>query len=161
MTLQKRCLPQRFPRARWPFQIRLTSETRATSRYTCNDEQRWDRNFRSIPLEYYPLTILSLRDIVSDMIKSFRCAETERLFRGQFSRKLPQDVHRRAAAKLNMIHAATRLVTLRLPPGNRLEALAGNREGQHSIRINEQWRICFVWRDGDAYDVEIVDYHNG
>lgn len=95
------------------------------------------------------------------MIKDFACAETERVFRGQFSKKLPQEIQRKAAAKLNMIHAATRLETLRIPLGNRLEALAGTRAGQHSIRINDQWRICFVWRDGHAHDVEILDYHKG
>ena len=93
------------------------------------------------------------------MIKSFRCEETERIFHGRFSKKLPQDLQRKAARKLNMIHAATRLETLRVPPGNRLEALTGDRAGQHSIRINDQWRICFVWRNGHAYDVEIADYH--
>jgi len=93
------------------------------------------------------------------MIKSFRCKETERIFHGRFSKKLPQDLQRKAARKLNMIHAATRLETLRVPPSNRLEALTGDRAGQHSIRINDQWRICFVWRNGHAYDVEIADYH--
>ena len=93
------------------------------------------------------------------MIKSFRCEETERIFHGRFSKKLPQDLQRKAARKLNMIHAATRLETLLVPPGNRLEALTGDRAGQHSIRINDQWRICFVWRNGHAYDVEIADYH--
>ena len=93
------------------------------------------------------------------MIKSFRCKETERIFHGRFSKKLPQDLQRKAARKLNMIHAATRLETLRVPPGNRLGALTGDRAGQHSIRINDQWGICFVWRNGHAYDVEIADYH--
>jgi len=93
------------------------------------------------------------------MIKGFRCKETERIFHGRFSKKLPQDLQRKAARKLNMIHAATRLETLLVPPGNRLEALTGDRAGQHSIRINDQWRICFVWRNGHAYDVEIADYH--
>lgn len=93
------------------------------------------------------------------MIKSFKCAETEKIFNGRFSRKLPQDIQRTAARKLNMLDAATRLESLRIPPANRLEALTGNRTGQHSIRINEQWRICFIWRDGHAFDVEIVDYH--
>jgi toxin HigB-1 len=93
------------------------------------------------------------------MIKSFRDRETARVFRQQVSRRLPGDMQRIAYRKLVQIDAATRLETLRIPPGNRLEALSGNRRGQHSIRINEQWRICFVWRDGDAYDVEIADYH--
>jgi proteic killer suppression protein len=93
------------------------------------------------------------------VITSFKCKEAERLFRGNFSRKLPQSIQRIAARKLEQIHAATVLDTLRIPPGNRLEALSGDRQGQYSIRINEQWRICFSWRDGAASDVEIVDYH--
>jgi len=93
------------------------------------------------------------------VITSFKCKETERLFRGNFSRKLPQSIQRIAARKLEQIHAATVLDTLRIPPGNRLEVLSGDRQGQYSIRINEQWRICFSWKDGAASDVEIVDYH--
>jgi proteic killer suppression protein len=93
------------------------------------------------------------------MIKSFKDNETETIFRGQFSRKLPQDIQRVAARKLEQLHAATVLDTLRVPPGNRLEALTHDRQGQHSIRVNDQWRVCFVWRDGNAFDVEIVDYH--
>ena len=93
------------------------------------------------------------------MIVSFKSKETEKLFRGRFSRKLPQNIQRTAARKLEQLHAATILDTLRVPPGNRLEALSGDRAGQHSIRINDQWRICFVWREGNASDVEIVDYH--
>ena len=93
------------------------------------------------------------------MIRSFRCKETEKLFRGQFSTKLPQDIQRTAAMKLHMLHAATLLVTLRVPPSNHLEALAGDRQGQYSIRINKQWRVCFVWTETGPKDVEIVDYH--
>lgn len=93
------------------------------------------------------------------MIQRFRDKDTEQLFLGHFSRKLPQDLQRLARRKLLQIDAATKLETLRVPPGNRLEALKGNRKGQHSIRINDQWRICFTWRNGHAYDVEIVDYH--
>lgn len=93
------------------------------------------------------------------MIKSFNCKETERLFNGQFSRKLPQSIQRAAQRKLIQIHAATTLDFLRVPPANHLELLTGNRQGQYSIRINEQWRICFVWRDNNAIDVEIIDYH--
>ena len=93
------------------------------------------------------------------MIVSFRCKETEKLFRGKFSRKLPQDIQRIAARKLEQLHAATVLDTLRVPPGNRLELLSGDRAGQHSIRINNQWRLCFTWQDGNAIEVEIVDYH--
>lgn len=93
------------------------------------------------------------------MIKSFKCRETERLFYGQFSKKLPQVIQRTAVIKLKMLHAATILETLRIPPSNHLEALGGNRAGQHSIRINKQWRVCFVWQGSDAFNVEIVDYH--
>ncbi len=93
------------------------------------------------------------------MIRSFADTETERIFGRRRSRKLPDDIQRTAHRKLLQIHAATRLASLRVPPGNRLEALVGARSGQHSIRINRQWRICFEWRDGDAYDVEIADYH--
>jgi len=95
----------------------------------------------------------------SSMIKSFRCRETESLFNGRFSRRLPQDIQRAAARKLEMLAAATILGSLRIPPANRLEALKGERAGQQSIRINDQWRICFRWHEGDAYDVEITDYH--
>ena len=93
------------------------------------------------------------------MIKSFKDQETEKIFRGQFSRKFLQNIQRVAARKLEQLNAATVLDTLRVPPGNRLEALSHNRQGQHSIRVNDQWRVCFVWRDDSAFDVEIVDYH--
>ena len=93
------------------------------------------------------------------MIKSFRDKEAESIFRGRYSRRLPQSIQRAAARKLEQLNAATVLDTLRVPPGNRLEALSGNRQGQHSIRTNDQWRVCFVWRDDNSFDVEIVDYH--
>ena len=93
------------------------------------------------------------------MIKSFACKETEKLFHGRFSGKLPQDVQRIAQRKLKQLQAAATLDFLRVPPGNRLEPLSGNRTGQWSIRINDQWRICFIWHEGNATDVEIVDYH--
>ncbi len=95
------------------------------------------------------------------MIKSFRCKETERIFQREYSRRLPTDIQKTAFRKLRMLNRSSSVEDLRVPPGNRLEALSGSREGQHSIRINEQWRICFVWRNGGAYDVEIVDYHKG
>jgi proteic killer suppression protein len=97
--------------------------------------------------------------IIGDVIRGFRCKETERLFHRDRPRKLPADLHRVALRKLVQLHAATSLEDLRVPPGNRLEALTGDRKGQHSIRVNDQWRVCFVWRDGGAEDVEIVDYH--
>jgi proteic killer suppression protein len=93
------------------------------------------------------------------MIRSFADRETERFFATGRSRRLPRDIQKRAAMRLLQLHAATRIQDLRLPPSNRLEALKGRRSGQHSIRINDQWRICFRFVDGDAFDVEIVDYH--
>lgn len=93
------------------------------------------------------------------MIKSFKCRETEKIFSRQFSRKFPRDIQDRAFARLNAIDAAGTLEDLRLPPSNHLEALKDDRKGQHSIRINRQWRICFIWRGNAAVDVEIVDYH--
>lgn len=93
------------------------------------------------------------------MIVSFGCLETERIFRGERSRKLPPDIQNTARRKLEYLHRARRLDDLRMPPGNRLELLKGDREGRHSIRINQQWRICFAWQDGNAGHVEIVDYH--
>lgn len=93
------------------------------------------------------------------MLKSFADPETEKLWRGMRSRRLPADVQRRALIKLQLIDAAVELAFLRLPPGNRLESLKGNRTGQHSIRINDQWRICFNWTGTDAENVEITDYH--
>jgi len=93
------------------------------------------------------------------MIKSFRDRDTERLFKRERIRRLPPRLHRSALRKLLILDAAERLADLRVPPGNRLEKLKGDRAGQHSIRINDQWRICFRWRDGDAHDVEIADYH--
>jgi proteic killer suppression protein len=93
------------------------------------------------------------------VIKSFKCKETEKIYRGRFSRRIPRDIQRLAARKLEILTAASELKSLRIPPSNRLEKLKGNRSGQHSVRINDQWRICFIWKSGDAYDVEIVDYH--
>jgi proteic killer suppression protein len=93
------------------------------------------------------------------VIASFRDAGTARLWRSGMSRRLPADLQRRAFKKLAILNAAVGLDNLKVPPGNRLEALHGERAGQHSIRINDQYRVCFVWRDGNAFDVEIVDYH--
>lgn len=92
------------------------------------------------------------------MIRSFRCLETERLHRRQLARRF-RAIERVARRKLRQLDSATELRDLAAPPGNHLEALRGDRNGQHSIRINDQWRICFVWREGNAYEVEIVDYH--
>lgn len=94
------------------------------------------------------------------MIRSFRDAETELIWQGVRSRRLPPDIQPVALRKLMMLHRARTLVDLRVPPANRLEQLRGGRAGQWSIRINRQWRICFRWQNGDASDVEIVDYHD-
>ena len=93
------------------------------------------------------------------MIRSFRDRETAGIWQGRVSRRLPREIQDRALRKLRQLDAALTPDDLRNPPGNRLEVLTGNRAGQMSIRINDQWRICFVWLDGDASDVEIVDYH--
>ena len=93
------------------------------------------------------------------MIKSFADKRTAAVFQGHVVRGLPEQIQRRAQAKLLMIDAAGGLNDLRAPPGNRLEALRGDRQGQHSIRINNRWRICFVWRENNAAEVAIVDYH--
>lgn len=93
------------------------------------------------------------------MIRSFACDDAARLFRLEKARAFPPDIQRTALRKLAQLHAVTELIHLRAPPGNRLEALKGDRKGQHSIRINDQWRICFRWESDGPYDVEIVDYH--
>jgi proteic killer suppression protein len=93
------------------------------------------------------------------MIKSFRNAAAESAWQRRFVKGVPNDITKSANRKLMQIHNARNLDDLRAPPGNRLERLSGDRKGQHSIRINDQWRICFRWRDGDAHDVEIVDCH--
>jgi proteic killer suppression protein len=93
------------------------------------------------------------------MIQSFADAETERFFATGRSRRFPSEIRRRAAMRLTQLNAATRLEDLRLPSSNQLEGLKGDRRGQYSIRINDQWRICFRFEKGDAYGVEIVDYH--
>jgi proteic killer suppression protein len=94
------------------------------------------------------------------VIKSFAEDQTEALFAGHRPKRLPPSLHRQALKKLLLIHGASSLKDLTVPPGNRLEKLRGDRAGQHSVRINDQWRICFVWRDGDAYEVEVTDYHS-
>ena len=94
------------------------------------------------------------------MIKTFACKETNKIWNAQRSSKLPGDIQNRALRKLRQLDAALTLDDLRNPPGNRLETLKGNRQGQYSIRIQQQWRICFTWDQGNANDVEIVDYHS-
>lgn len=93
------------------------------------------------------------------MIRSFKSKETEKIFQRQQSRKFPVDIQRSALRKLRMVNRSHKLNDLKVPPGNRLEKLHGDREGQMSIRINDQWRICFRWEAGDCHDVEITDYH--
>jgi len=93
------------------------------------------------------------------VIKTFRDVETQKIYQRERSRKLPSDIQQVALRKLRMINNALNLNDLRIPPANRLEKLSGDRAGQHSIRINDQWRICFEWRGSDAFNVEIADYH--
>lgn len=93
------------------------------------------------------------------MIKSFKDSEAEKIFHRQWSRKLPGDIQQVALRKLRMLSNAATINDLHIPPANRLEKLSGGREGQYCIRINDQWRICFEWRENNAYEVEIVDYH--
>ena len=93
------------------------------------------------------------------MIKSFKSKETEKVYSREGSGKLPWDIQQVALRKLRMLNNAKNLNDLRIPPANRLEKLKGTRGGQYSIRINDQWRICFTWQEGDAYDIEITDYH--
>ena len=93
------------------------------------------------------------------MIRSFKDRDTQKLFERKHVRKFPPEIHRRAKRKLNVIDAASTLEDLNASPGNRLERLTGNRTGQWSIRVNDQWRICFNWQNGDALHVELTDYH--
>jgi proteic killer suppression protein len=93
------------------------------------------------------------------MIKSIYDSETEKIWGQEYSKKIPEDVQERGRQKLVQVHSAEKLTDLRTPPGNQLEKLTGDREGQWSIRINQQWRVCFEWESGDAYGVEITDYH--
>ncbi len=93
------------------------------------------------------------------MIKSFRDKEAQRLFNREPSGKIPPELQRVALRKLRMLNRAQTMADLKIPPGNRLEALKGDRQGQFSIRINDQWRLCFIWSEGNVYDVEIVEYH--
>lgn len=93
------------------------------------------------------------------MIKTFRDTETEKVFQRQFSRRLPSTIQQTALRKLRMLNNAVTLEDLRIPPANHLEKLSDNRAGQYSIRINDQWRLCFDWHDNNAYNVEITDYH--
>ncbi len=93
------------------------------------------------------------------MIKNFKCKETKKIFSREYSRKFPHLIQRIALRKLLMLDAALKLQDLRMPPSNHLEKLSGKRKRQYSIRVNKKWRICFLWHQGNAFDVEIVDYH--
>ena len=93
------------------------------------------------------------------MIKSFKCKETRKIFQREYSKKISTELHRAPLRKLRMLNRAQFLNDLRVPPGNKLEALKGNRKGQYSIRINDQWQICFTWNSGEVENVEITDYH--
>ena len=93
------------------------------------------------------------------MIRSFKSKETEKIWSGEFSRKLPSDIQKIMRRKLRMLNNSTELSDLQIPPSNNLESLKDDRIGQYSIKVNDQWRICFEWKDGDCYNVEIVDYH--
>ena len=93
------------------------------------------------------------------MIRSFKCKDTKKISERNFSKKFPNEIQRVALRKLRMLNRAQTLKDLLVPPGNRLEALKGVRKGQHSIRVNDQWRICFQWHEGEVLNVEIVDYH--
>jgi toxin HigB-1 len=97
--------------------------------------------------------------ILRPMLQTFADSETERFYTAGTSRRMPTEIRKRAAMRLLQLHAATRLADLRLPPSNRLEQLHGDRAGQWSMRINDRWRVCFRFKNGDAFDVEIVDYH--
>jgi toxin HigB-1 len=93
------------------------------------------------------------------VIKSFKCSETEKIWRGILSHKLPSTIQNRVLRKLRQLNASACLQDLKSPPSNHLEALSGNRKGQYSIRVNDQWRLCFEWNKGDSFEVEIIDYH--
>lgn len=107
---------------------------------------------------YYCLTVIPRRDNIC-VISDFKCEATAQIYEGESTLAFPSDIQNTARRKLRMLDAATSLNDLRSPPGNRLEKLKGSRAGQYSIRINDQWRVCFVWEDGEVREVEIVDYH--
>jgi proteic killer suppression protein len=114
----------------------------------------------SRPAGYGALRYGEIRGYVEHVIESFADAETAKVWSGRRSRRLPVEIQPAALRKLRMVNQARTLTDLQVPPGNRLEALKGERRGQHSIRINQQWRICFRWHEGTAHDVGIVDYHD-
>ena len=107
----------------------------------------------------YRLTFSAPHYIIIDVIKTFKDVETQKIYQRERSRKLPADIQQVALRKLRMINNAVNINDLRVPPANRLEKLSGKRTGQYSVRINDQWRICFEWKSTDAFNVEITDYH--
>lgn len=111
------------------------------------------------PLVHVVLRYMSLCVTMKYMITSFRCRETEKIWKGEGSRKLPRSIQEIARRKLRMMNNAKVINDLKIPPNNRLEALKGKRRGEYSIRINKKWRICFKWHLGNAYDIAIEDYH--
>ena len=114
---------------------------------------------RQLGQHHNPLTLLTSYVNSPTVILSFACAQIERLFRAQTTRRFPSAIQRSGRRKLLALDAATELRQMAVPPGNRLEALKGDRKGQYSIRVNDQWRICFRWQSANAHDVEIVDYY--
>lgn len=129
--------------------------------YQSNQDVTGATSFRPNGYTCQHLTLGVKRSVVyhETVIKSFKCKETERIFNLESSKKLPSGIQQIALRKLRMLHRSTNIADLRIPPANRLEKLSGNRTGQWSIRVNDQWRICFEWHDGHAFKVEIVDYH--
>ncbi len=111
------------------------------------------------PHYFLPLDVIRYSFYTISVIKSFKCKETEKIFNRIFSKKFPNDIQRVALRKLRMLNRAKILNDLKVPPANRLELLHGDRKGQYSIRINDRWRICFKWNNGEVNNVEIVDYH--
>ena len=148
-----------------PFRVRVAVvQARRHARRSDTDkpEASFDTSACRITLRYAALRDLTKRNVCRYawfVIKTFANKRTAAVFAGQAVRGLPMQIQRRARAKLLAIEAAAQLDDLRAPPGNRLEALRGDRRGRYSLRINDRWRICFVWRDGEAWEVEIVDYH--
>lgn len=150
----------RFFTARWECTRTCVGVFRTTSA-ACAGVQNGCAAGRGQPDRNREITlgVITVRRYHRRVIRSWADDEAEKLFNRQRSRKLPPDIQRVALRKLLMVDAATTLEDLRIPPSNHLEKLKGDREGQWSIRINDQWRVCFVWQDGNAHDVEIVDYH--
>jgi len=122
--------------------------------------RNFSSNIRGFFVSSYPLDNHNALRYHINMIKFFKCKETQKIFNRDYSRKFPHSIQRIAMRKLWIINAVVNLKDLRIPPSNCLEKLTGKRKGKYSIRINKQWRICFEWHQQDAYQVEIIDYHN-